>query len=108
MYTRPRILAQFAHVGPLQPTALRGTKGFASAVHAAVAAPVRPVVREDALDAVVAGWSLDTWRTRAQAFLSGHQSDMYATKHVTVTDGEAGRLRDSLLPRAPAKDGDVV
>ena len=95
VYTRPRGLAQFAHVGPLQPTASRGAKGTASAVGAAAAASVRPVVREDALDAVVAGWSLETWRTRAQAFLNGRQSDVDATTRVTVTAGEAELLHDS-------------
>ncbi len=57
---------------------------------------------------MVAGWSPETWRTRAQAFLNGRKSDADATTRVTVTAGEAELLRDSVLQREPAKAGDVV
>ena len=43
----------------------RGAKVAASAVDAAAGASGRPVVGDDALDAVLAGWSLETWRTHS-------------------------------------------
>ena len=66
VYTRPRGLSQFAHMGPLQSAVSRGARGTASAVGPAAGSVSRFGRRNAGLDAVIADWSLEIWQERAQ------------------------------------------
>ncbi len=87
VYTRPRGQARFAQMGAL------GSSPAAGAPTAAA---------RDVADAL-RGWSLETWRQRAAAFLNGRRCDLGVAARVVVKEEQARLLQDAVLRRDHAE-----
>ena len=81
VYTRPRGQARFSGMGPLLAPGADDRSGANTAW----------VLKE------LEQWPVETWRRRVQAFVNGRKTDVDATTDVTVTHGDAEKLRDSVL-----------
>ena len=118
VYTRPRGLARFAHMGSLQagaqpsagvapsgavvvPSRGAGPAAAGDVAGSAAAAPQpladRATVNSAWVQQVLQGWSLETWRRRAQVFVDARKADVDATTTVTVTEANAQTLREAVL-----------